>query len=110
MYTRAERKNGEQGKAAPILHVWEKFIEARQVNYKAGPYVTVDESRLAFRGKCSFRVYMPSKPDKYGIKVRSMVDAKNAYLPNAQIYRGKVLKVQNATKAKELFEILRQLL
>ena len=32
---------------------------------------------------------MPSKPGKYGIKVWSMVDASNAYLMNAQIYKEK---------------------
>ena len=66
-----------------------KFIEACKKNYSAGPYVTIDESLLAFRGRCSFKVCMPSKPGKYGIKVWSMVDASNAYLLNAQIYKGK---------------------
>ena len=60
-----------------------------QKNYSDGPYVTIDESLLAFRGRCLFKVYMPYKPGKYGIKVWYMVDASNAYLLNAQIYKGK---------------------
>ena len=83
MSTRANRKDGEQGRIAPIHELWEKFIEACKKNYSAGPYVTIDESLLAFRGRCLFKVYMPSKPGKYGIKVWSMVDASNAYLLNA---------------------------
>ncbi|XP_066941098.1 piggyBac transposable element-derived protein 4-like [Macrobrachium rosenbergii] len=89
MSTRAVRKSGEQGKLAPIYEVWHKFIEACQVNYKAGSCVTVDESLVSFRGSCSFKVYMPSKPNKYGIKIWCIVDATNAYLLNAQIYSGK---------------------
>ena len=91
MSARATRKDGEQGRIAPIHELWEKFIEACKKNYSAGPYVTIDESLLAFRGRCSFNVYMPSKPCKYGIEVWSMVDASNAYLLNAQIYKGKGL-------------------
>ena len=87
--TREFRKAGEQGKLAPIHEVWQKFIEACQVNYKASSCVTVDESLLSFRGRCSFKVYMPSKPSKYGINVWSMVDSTNSYLLNAQIYTGK---------------------
>ena len=89
MSTRATRKDGEQGRITPIHELWEKFIEACKKNYSAGPYVTIDELLLAFRGRCLFKVYMPSKPGKYGIKVWSMVDASNAYLLNAQIYKGK---------------------
>ena len=90
MYTRAARKDGEQGKIALIHELWEKFIKACQKNYTASPYVTIDESLLAFRGKCSFKVCITSKPGKYGIKVWSMVDVSNAYLMNAQIYKGKL--------------------
>ena len=89
MSTRATRKDGEQGRIAPIHELGEKFIEACKKSYSADPYVTIDESLLAFRGRCSFKVYMPSKPGKYGIKVWSMFDASNAYLLNAQIYKGK---------------------
>ena len=49
----------------------------------------MDESLVPFRGRCSFKVYMPSKPSKYGIKIWCMVDVTNAYLLNAQIYSGK---------------------
>ncbi|XP_069178889.1 piggyBac transposable element-derived protein 4 isoform X2 [Procambarus clarkii] len=90
MNTRMERKSGEQGWLAPIHDVFERFVEACQVNYKASAYVTIDELLLPFRGKCPFKVYMPQKTDKYGIKVWSMADATNAYLLNAQIYREKV--------------------
>ena len=56
MSTHATQKDGEQGKITPIHELWEKFIEACQKNYTAGPYVTIDELLLAFRGKCLFKV------------------------------------------------------
>ncbi|XP_068209200.1 piggyBac transposable element-derived protein 4-like [Palaemon carinicauda] len=87
--THAVRNNGEQGKLAPIYEVWHEFIEACEVNYKTGTRVTPDESLVSFRGRYSFNVYLPSKPNKYGIKIWCMIDAKNAYLQNAQIYSGK---------------------
>ena len=89
MLTRAMRKNSEQGKLASIYEVWHKFIEACQVNYKARSYVTVDESLVSFRVRCSFKIYVSSKSNKYGIKIWCMVDATNAYLLNAQIYSRK---------------------
>ena len=88
--TRDVRKSEQnEGNLAPIKEIFEMFIEACTVNYKCGEYVTIDESVLPFRGRCSFKVYMPQKPDKYGIKIWSMADAKNSYLSNAQIYQGK---------------------
>ena len=87
--TREMRRNDEQGKLAPVNEIWHRFIEACQKSYKAGSCVTIDESLVPFRGRCSFEVYVPSKPSKYGIKIWCMVDASNAYLLNAQIYSGK---------------------
>ena len=43
----------------------------------------------AFRGRCSFRVYIPNKPAKYGINVFSMVNARTSYVSNLEIYAGK---------------------
>ena len=43
---------------------------------------------VAFRGKCSFRQYIPSKPTKYGIKIHAMCDAKTFYVYNMEIYAG----------------------
>lgn len=37
--------------------------------YNPGLEVTVDERLAPFRGCCSFKVYIPSKPGKYGRKI-----------------------------------------
>lgn len=51
-------------------------------------FVTIDEMLPAFRGKCSFRQYMPSKPNKYGIKIQAAVDAKSYYTFKMEVYVG----------------------
>ena len=49
----------------------------------------MDEQLVNYRGRCPFKVYIPSKPGKYGVKVWAACDAKNGYVCNAQIYSGK---------------------
>ena len=51
--------------------------------------VTIDEQLVGFRGRCAFRTYMPSKPDKYGLKIWVMADVDTAYCYNAEPYLGK---------------------
>lgn len=48
--------------------------------------VTLDEQLIAFRGRCSFRQYIPSKPAKYGIKIFALVDVHYPYTLNLEMY------------------------
>lgn len=48
----------------------------------------------AFRGRCSFKQYIPSKPNRYGIKIFALSDARTFYTiytfyTNMEIYAGK---------------------
>lgn len=43
---------------------------------------------MPFRGRCSFKQYIPSKPDKYGMKIFWICDTDNAYPLNALPYLG----------------------
>ncbi|CAK1598285.1 unnamed protein product [Parnassius mnemosyne] len=85
--TREERKLLDN--LAPIREIFELFVENCKKSYVLGEYVTIDEMLLAFRGRCKFRQYIPTKPAKYGIKVLAMVDAQNFYIFNLEIYAGK---------------------
>ncbi|XP_041986312.1 piggyBac transposable element-derived protein 4-like [Aricia agestis] len=85
--TRDERKLLDN--IAPIRQVFEMFVENCKQSYIPGEYVTIDEMLLAFRGRCKFRQYIPSKPAKYGVKILAMVDAKKFYILNLEIYAGK---------------------
>lgn len=85
--TRNERKLFDN--LAPIRQVFEIFVENCRKAYILDAYVTIDEMLLAFRGRCQFRQYIPSKPAKYGIKILALVDAKSFYIFNLEIYAGK---------------------
>ncbi|XP_008178411.1 piggyBac transposable element-derived protein 4-like [Acyrthosiphon pisum] len=55
-------------KLAPIRDIFTMMVDNFQKYYCVSEYVTTDEQLLAFRGKCPFRQYIPSKPSKYGKK------------------------------------------
>ncbi|XP_049942746.1 piggyBac transposable element-derived protein 4-like [Schistocerca serialis cubense] len=65
--TRDARKADDR--LAAIRDVRELFIDKCQKYYTPGAYVTIDEMLVPFRGRCKFRMYMPKKPAKYGLKV-----------------------------------------
>lgn len=83
---REERKKND--KAAAISNVFEKFINNCQDLYTPGVHLCVDEMLVGFRGRCAFKMYMPMKPNKYGIKVQCLTDSRTHYLLNAYIYTG----------------------
>ena len=74
---------------APIRDIWDMFISNCRRLYTAGPVVTVDEMLAPFRGRVPFRMYIPSKPAKYGLKIFMVNDAKSQYALNAIPYLGK---------------------
>lgn len=84
--TRLERKSVD--KLAAVREIFSIFVRNCQTNYSLGTNVTIDEKLEAFRGRCQFRQYIPSKPNKYGIKIFAMVDAKLLYTSNLEIYAG----------------------
>ena len=67
------------------LIIENKFLAA----YCPGENVTIDEQLVGFRGRFRGKVYMPNKPNKYGIKVQAMVDSKTYYLLKFEVYSGK---------------------
>ena len=74
---------------SPIRLLFESFVENCKSNYTPSEQMTIDEQLVTFRGRCKFRMFIPSKPGKYGIKIWSLCDSKNAYLFNCEIYTGK---------------------
>ena len=80
--TRGERR--EQGKFAPAREVWDSFIANCGRLYVPRVNLTVDEQRLGCRGKCSFRMYIPNKPAKYGIKLVLICDSETKYMLDSE--------------------------
>lgn len=84
--TRLERQKYD--KLAAVRTFYDKFNANLPKYFSLSQYATVDEMLWGFRGRCGFRVYMPSKPNKYGIKVYSLVDAKMFYTAKLELYVG----------------------
>ena len=56
--------------------------------YSPKKNISIDEVMIAFKGRLSFRQYLPAKPTKYGIKVWMAADASNGYVVNFSVYLG----------------------
>ncbi|XP_026323950.1 piggyBac transposable element-derived protein 4-like [Hyposmocoma kahamanoa] len=85
--TREERKKTDN--MAAIRSMFDQFVQCCQNAYTPSEFLTIDEMLLSFRGRCLFRVYIPNKPAKYGLKIFALVDAKSFYVLNLEVYAGK---------------------
>ena len=79
---------GNQG--AAVQEVLDMFLVKCRSSYKCGPSVTIDEQLINFYGNCRFRMFIPSKPGKYGLKMWVMADSSTYYCADAQLYAGKI--------------------
>lgn len=91
--TRVERRQDD--KFAPIRQIWEQFIGNCRKYYSPNEYLTIDEQLVDFRRRCPFRLYMPNKSAKYGMKIVMLNDSKTFYMLNAEPYVGVVKKQVN---------------
>ena len=57
--------------------------------YEVNGFVSMDESMVKFKGRLSFRQYLPLKPTKWGIKVWVMAESSTEYVSNFQVYTGR---------------------
>ena len=67
--TRVERAQKTNDTFELIRKTFQLFNDNCLQNYSPGSHITVDERLVRFRGRCPFRVYMKSKPGRYGIKL-----------------------------------------
>lgn len=102
--TRDERKKTD--KFAPVRNIWEILLENCRSLYKPGTYLAIDEQLVGFRGRCPFRMYMPSKPNKYGIKIIMICDNSTKYMVDARVYLGKGTVPPNKPAAEFFVEEL----
>lgn len=74
--TRMARK--ELDKFCHIRETFEHIVNNFQKHYTPA-FMTLDEQLVAFRGRCPFKQYIPSKRAKYGIKIWALVDCSTFY-------------------------------
>ncbi|KRZ70418.1 PiggyBac transposable element-derived protein 4 [Trichinella papuae] len=98
--TRQERK--KTVKAAAVSEVFDTFVKNCKASYVPHGEVCVDEHLMSFRGRCPFRVYMKSKPDRYGVKMWMLCDVRTGYIWCVQIYTGKIGQNQEREQGKQV--------
>lgn len=68
-----------------IMHLRKKFMEA----YTPSKEVCIDESLLLWKGRLRYKVYMPLKSSKFGIKYYQLCESRTGYVYNFFVYLGK---------------------
>ena len=89
-------------KFEPIRTIFNAFNENCLKYYTPGPYITVDERLIRFRGRCPFRVYLKNKPGRYGIKLWVAADVNTSYLLNVHPYTGKIDGVRETNQGERV--------
>ncbi|XP_032404924.1 piggyBac transposable element-derived protein 4-like [Xiphophorus hellerii] len=87
MFTRRERAKTD--KFAAISDVWGSFATNCIASYNPGRHITIDEQLYPSKTRCYFLQYIPTKPDKFGIKFWVACDLKTKYICNVFPYLGK---------------------
>ena len=74
-------------KLALIKDLWSRYGAPASLScFNPGRDICLDEQLVPFRGRCSFRQYMHSKPARYGLKIWAFCDMQTTY---AWRYTGK---------------------
>lgn len=89
-----------------IRDIWEKLMKKCSDLYRPSVNCTIDEQLVGFRGRCKFRIYIPSKPDKYGLKMVLMCDSYNRFVISGMPYLGKNTPNGNSPLAEYFVENL----
>ena len=58
-------------------------------HFKQTQSSTLDESLVRFRGRCPFKMYMPSKPGNYGLLIRTVAESNLRYMWKMWPYSGR---------------------
>ena len=83
----ARRSCRSSEKFSPIRNVFEIWNESLLDAFVPGPNLTVHEQLVTFRGRCQIRQYMPSKPEKYGIRIWTIGNLTSHYVLKMGVYK-----------------------
>lgn len=76
-------------KLQKIGTIWDLCMNNFQKTLRAHKNLSIDESLMLYKGRLSFKQYIPSKRSRFGIKIFSIVDEATGFLLNSMIYVGK---------------------
>ena len=75
-----------------IRETLEDFVSNCQYNYVPEWSLTIAEQLFPMTNRCSFIVFMPNKPDKFGMKFWVLAEVKSKYVCNLLPYLGALEK------------------
>lgn len=78
-------------KLRKLWSVLTRMTEMFQTLYTPERDVSVDESLLRFKGRLSWKQYMPLKRARFGVKFFVLCESSSGYIWNMLMYMGKVL-------------------
>lgn len=100
---RSDRRKTD--KLAPIRDLFNMIDLNLSRMYSPGPSLTIDEQLVPYRGRCPFKQYIPSKPDKYGMKLFWICDSATGYTLKAVPYLENIeMRNQRSVLRTQLYE------
>ncbi|XP_069189265.1 piggyBac transposable element-derived protein 4-like [Procambarus clarkii] len=77
-------------KVRPVMdYLKERFAQV----YIPKKELCLDEGTMAWRGRLSFKVYNPNKPDKYGVKLYMLAESVSGYIYDFDVYSGEKMAI-----------------
>lgn len=84
--------NEDADRRDPLFKI-RRFIDAVVANFRQAytplREVSIDEQMVAYKGRLSFKQYMPAKPIKWGMKAFVLAESKTGYVCDWHLYTGK---------------------
>lgn len=96
-----------EGHPQPLLRkiwpVYQELVKKYRTLYVPERDISVDESLLLFKGRLSWKQYMPLKRARFGIKSFLLCESESGYIWNSIIYTGKGTDLETSSVATESF-------
>ncbi|KAL6419646.1 hypothetical protein ACFW04_011300 [Cataglyphis niger] len=80
-----------------ISSVCNKLQKSFKDSFSPFQNLCIDESLLLFKGRLSFKQYIPSKRSRFGIKTYVLCDCKTGYVLDVNIYAGSETRITEDT-------------
>ena len=76
-------------KLRKVRNLYDHLSQKFETTYTPNGNIAVDESMIPWRGRVSFRQFIPSKPIRYGIKLYLACESGSGYVHRMEMYTGK---------------------
>ena len=76
------------------------------MHYLPAAELAIDESMISFSGRSKFKVFMPSKPIKLGLKAYLLCESKTGFVLNWNLHTGMITKDENLITYKIVMQLL----